>query len=339
MSGSTPQPARIRVAFVGDVMLGRLVSRELGRRQPESFWGDVRPLLQSCDATIANLECAITRHKEQWMRTPKVFHFGADPAAIEVLKAGNIRAVSLANNHVLDFEVAGLTETLQRLDAAGIAHAGAGIDETAARRRALITVGALKIALFACVDHEQPFAASPEGPGTAYVDPGMQNSVSFPDAAQTDSARKEGADLIVLSCHFGPNMATSPSPAIAKYRRAAVARGVDIVHGHSAHIFQGVERCMRSLILHDAGDFLDDYAVDEELRNDRSFVFVVEADATGPSKLTLIPVSLEFAHVRLATEQEAETMFERMTKLSAAFGTHLRRSEEKIALELELGPT
>ncbi len=323
-----------RVAFVGDVMLGRLVSREFRWRPPESFWSDVGPLLRSCDAVIANLECAITRHKQQWTRTPKAFHFGAEPDAIDVLGAGNIRAVGLANNHVLDFKAAGLTETLERLDAANIAHAGAGADEATAREPALFRAGPLTIALFACVDHEKPFAAGPRHPGTAYMDP--QTSNPFPDAAQLSQIRAKGVNLTVLSSHFGPNMVLHPSQAIVNYRRAAALCGVDIVHGHSAHLFQGVERCRRSLILHDTGDFLDDYIVDPVLHNDWSFVFVVDADECGVKKLTLVPVLLEFARVRLASEREAEPMFERMTKLSSEFGTQLARSRDELALELDL---
>ena len=96
----------VTLAFMGDVMLGRGVNLELRQRSPETFWGDVLPLLRSVNAAIANLECAITAHEQPWSKTPKVFHFRADPAAVEVLRAGNIRCVSLANNHSLDFEAA-----------------------------------------------------------------------------------------------------------------------------------------------------------------------------------------------------------------------------------------
>lgn len=324
----------MRIAFVGDVMLGRLVSRELHRRAPETFWTDVGPLLWSCDAVIANLECAVTRHREAWAASPKAYHFRADPKAVAVLKAGNIRAVSLANNHVLDFGFVGLRDTLKALDDAGIAHAGAGEDAAAARRPALFAVGSLGIALLACVDHEEPFAADATRPGTAYVDAKGVDESAFPDDPQIAALRQAGADLVVLSTHFGPNMVQRPSSAIARYRRTAARRGVDIVFGHSAHLVQGVERCGASLILHDTGDFLDDYAVDPALRNDWSFVFVVEADKAGLRKLTLVPVLLEFARVRLAGAAEAEPLLDRMTRLSADFATQLVRDGDALTLAL-----
>src|SRR5262249_24064988 len=126
------------VALVGDVMLGRGVAAEIEQRPPASFWGDALPLLRRADLVVAGLECAITHASVPWTRTPKVFHFRAPPAAVQVLRAAEIGLVALANNHTLDFEVAGLLDTIAFLDAAGIAHAGAGRNLAAARRPAIV---------------------------------------------------------------------------------------------------------------------------------------------------------------------------------------------------------
>lgn len=94
----------VTIAFIGDVMLGRGVNEEIKEQPPEFFWGDVLPILQQADAVVANLECAITKHQQQYRRVPKVYHFRADPAAVDLLRVANIRCVNLANNHILDFE-------------------------------------------------------------------------------------------------------------------------------------------------------------------------------------------------------------------------------------------
>lgn len=323
-----------RIAFLGDVMLGRLVSDQLRRgRRPESCWGDVAPLLQNCDGVVANLECAITSHDQPWLRAPKMFHFGADPMAVEVLKRGNVRAVSLANNHVLDFEVAGLLDTLENLDRAGIAHAGAGRSEGEAFTPARLRLGDLEVALFAVTDNEPAFAAKGNDPGTAYVDLDVP-APPLPIRAEIAADWRGGADLTILSCHLGPNMVTKPSPEIRDYHRKAAHHGFDIIHGHSAHLTQGVERMGGSLLLHDTGDFIDDYAIDPVLRNDWSFVFMLEADRSGPSRLALIPVILSFAEVHLAKPEEAGALCERMMKQSARFGTAFTRTAEGLELAI-----
>lgn len=110
----------ITLALTGDVMLGRGVNEVLRTLDPEQVWGNVLPLIRSADLRIVNLECALTDYERPWSRTPKVFHFRADPSAVEVLEAARIDACSLANNHTLDFEERGLLDTLEYLKTAGI---------------------------------------------------------------------------------------------------------------------------------------------------------------------------------------------------------------------------
>ena len=318
-----------RIVFIGDVMLGRLVSEQLRfGRQPESCWGELLPQLQACDGVIANLECAITAHGTPWLRTPKLFHFGADPGAVDVLKCGNIRAVCLANNHILDFEVTGLTDTLNHLDQAGIAHAGAGRDEEEAFAPARLRFGDSDILLFAVTDNEPAFAAGPDTPGTAYVDLAGPAPAIRPTAGAIAHAQRTGSELIILSCHLGPNMVSAPLPAIRAFRCASAANGIHILHGHSAHVIQGVERMGHTLVMHDTGDILDDYAVDQVLHNDWSFLFTVESGSSGPQRLTLTPVVLGLAEIRRASAEEADLICARMMKLSADFGTAMMRTAD-----------
>ena len=104
---------------------------------------------QKPPSVVANLERPITAHDEPWRRAWKAYHFRADPGAVGLLKAANIRAVNLANNRILDFEERGLLDTLSHLDAAGIAHAGAGRGSRDAARPALFEIAGHRIGLSA----------------------------------------------------------------------------------------------------------------------------------------------------------------------------------------------
>src|ERR671910_572218 len=163
----------ITLALTGDVMLGRGVAEALdGRMHPEEPWGDVMPLMDAADLRIINLECAITDNEQPWMRSPKVFHFRAQPSAIETLLTARIEVCSLANNHTLDFEEQGLLDTLEHLDAAGIRHAGAGRNQEEAVDPAILIVPAdhtHRVALLAFTDNEPSFAAGTDRPGTNYL--------------------------------------------------------------------------------------------------------------------------------------------------------------------------
>lgn len=323
------------IVLLGDVMLGRGVDAVWrGGRPAESFWGSALPVLRAADGVLANLECALTTHAEPWTATPKVFHFRASPDATAILAAANIRWVSLANNHSMDFGATGLVDTLAHLDAAGIAHAGAGRSRAEAMAPSLVTLGAVRVGLIALTDNEPPFAAGEARPGTWHTRIGTTEAVLAPIAERVGALRAAGAELVVLSVHWGPNMVEEPHVAHRAFAREVAALGVDLVHGHSAHLVQGIGLCDGRPILYDAGDTLDDYAVDPVLRNDHSVLFRLEGDARGPARLTLLPLQLSFAQVDLATGETAATICRRVAALSARLGTRLEPCAEGLMLRL-----
>jgi poly-gamma-glutamate synthesis protein (capsule biosynthesis protein) len=201
ISGGNP----MIVGMVGDVMLGRGVAQEIPRRAPESFWGNTLPLLQSTDLLIAGLECAITTSTTPWTRTPKVFHFRAPPQAIEVLHAAGVRLVSLANNHTLDFEVQGLLDTLDYLDAAGIARTGAGRNLAEARWPAIVAAAGMRVGMVAFTDNEPGWAATEDQPGTNYIPiipdaPTLQLVAESVQAARADGKARFPYLLVCHAC-------------------------------------------------------------------------------------------------------------------------------------------
>ncbi|HSL00586.1 MAG TPA: CapA family protein [Rubrobacteraceae bacterium] len=321
------------MALTGDVMLGRGVNASLRSVRPEEPWGDVLPLLESADLRIINLEFAITEHRRPWSRTPKVFHFRADPLSVEVLRAARVDACSLANNHTLDFEEQGLVDTLQHLEAAGIRHVGAGRTAEEAERPAQLGAPPDLVALLAFTDNEPPFAAGPGKPGTNYLPVSMEPEVLNRVEAAVGAAREAGAQTVVFSNHWGPNMVERPGELFRRFARAVVDRGADVYYGHSAHVFQGVEIYRGKPILYDTGDFIDDYAVDPNLRNDRSFLFDVSVEAGELLRLELFPVYLPYARVELARGIERAEILDRMVSLSSEMGTTFDRREDRLVFE------
>jgi len=110
-------------------------------RRPLRFdyiWGDALRELDRAkvDLRIANLETAITSAETPWPH--RGIHYRMHPQNVGCLSAGRINACALANNHVLDWGYDGLSETLQTLDAAGIAHSGAGNDADEAMQPAVL---------------------------------------------------------------------------------------------------------------------------------------------------------------------------------------------------------
>jgi poly-gamma-glutamate capsule biosynthesis protein CapA/YwtB (metallophosphatase superfamily) len=305
----------VTVALAGDTMLGRSVARALDTTPPEALVApEVRAALGEADLVVLNLECCISERGRRWEAPGKPFFFRAPPRAVELLALLGTDCVTLANNHALDYGVDALADTLNHLAAAGIAVVGAGADLDQARRPALLTAGGLRVAVIGVTDHPADFAASPDRPGVAFADLGRQVPGWLLELVRETGA---GADVTLVTPHWGPNMAATPVRHVRRAAAALLDAGATLIAGHSAHVPQGVA----GRVLYDLGDFLDDYRVDPRLRNDLGLLFLVTLDRAGPLRLEALPLKLEYCHTRLATGEDAAWMRHRFRSACAALDT------------------
>lgn len=321
----------VRLGLAGDTMLGRQVAERIADIGPGTvFSRDLVEVAAEADAVVVNLECCISTRGERWPDPRKPFFFRAPPAAVEALAGLGVRAVTLANNHALDYGPTALLDTLEHLDGAGVAVTGAGPDLDAARRPAVLDVGGARLAVVAVTDHPADFAAAVGRPGVAYAD--LRSGVPgwvLESAAQVD------ADVVVVTPHWGPNMVASPVPHVAAAADVLAGSGASLVAGHSAHVFHGVRVPGRGApVLFDLGDLVDDYAVDLELRNDRGLFWLVDLDDDGPVRLEAVPIALDYCHTRLAVGDEAAGIADRFAARCAALGTEVRAEEGRLVVDL-----
>src|SRR5918996_3871214 len=124
----------MRLALAGDTMLGRGVAAALDADPAVPLVaGEVADHLASADLAVLNLECCISDRGTRFPDPDKPFFFRAPPIAAERLAELGIDAVTLANNHALDFGPEALLDTLRHLEEAGIPWVGAGGDQESAR--------------------------------------------------------------------------------------------------------------------------------------------------------------------------------------------------------------
>jgi poly-gamma-glutamate synthesis protein (capsule biosynthesis protein) len=314
-------PGPLTLAFAGDVMLGRNVNKVIGRRGYAYPWGETLPLFREADLRFANLECALTARREPWHDGDyKAFYFRAEPAVVETLHIAGVDFVSLANNHACDFGADGMLETIGVLDAAGIAHAGAGATLAEAAQPAMLEAGGVRVAVVAFADHPMGWAAGAEQPGCNYTPVSLAPDDFAPVERAIRSARSS-ADLVVFCIHWGPNMRVRPRERFREFARAVIEAGADVFWGHSAHVVQGVEVFRGRPILYDTGDFVDDYMVDAQLRNDLSAIFFLRVSPPSLDRLELAPVRIGEERVNPATGRDRDWFLRRFHDLSAELGT------------------
>lgn len=299
------------IGFAGDVMIGRLVNKVLIRKPSHNIWGDFLPILRKTDLNIINLEAALTHSQKV---VSKVFNFKADPKQVSVLLDGAIHVVNLANNHILDYNEEGLLETLETLDQANIAHVGAGRNLSEAAHPAILVRKGIRVGFLGCTDNEPSWKAAQDKPGVLFLKIGDIEAIREPIGKL-----RPKVDLLILSIHWGPNMREKPTQSFVQFAHHMIDLGVDVIHGHSAHLFQGIEFYKGKLILYDTGDFVDDYQVDPLLRNDRSFFFEIRVNQQGIQSLELIPSLIGNCQVNIAKGHEAHEAFEHMQRLINEF--------------------
>jgi poly-gamma-glutamate synthesis protein (capsule biosynthesis protein) len=313
------------IALAGDTMLGRQVARALEDDPAAPLAApDVAERAAAADAFVLNLECCISDRGARFPDPRKAFFFRAPPIAAQRLAELGVDAVSLANNHTLDYGPVALLDTLAHLDAAGVASVGAGADVAAARAARVLRCGELRLRLVALSDHPAAYAATTDRPGIAYAD--LDQGV--PDWARGAAAPGPDADAVLVTPHWGPNMVAGPIPSVRRAAAALAAAGATLIAGHSAHVFHGAA----AGVLFDLGDFLDDYAIHRDLRNDLGLLWLVELDASGPRAIRALPLALDYCCTRRANPRETETILGLLRERCAHLGTEVTTSDGLLEL-------
>ncbi|MDR4510262.1 MAG: CapA family protein [Nitrososphaeraceae archaeon] len=246
----------MQILFVGDVMLGRLVNNVLPKENFKYVWGNTIEIIQKADFSLLNLECAISSKGKEWKKTFKVFHFRAHPNAIKVLKSASIDYVALANNHILDYDVEGLVDTIDLLDKYNISHSGAGKDLKNATKPAFIEKkikinqdkhkklnvkkyenikDSIRIGLISLTDNQPEWEAYPNSPGVNYIPLTLQQNIYSDRLENSILEAKKQSDLVIVASHVGPHFREMPSNTYVNFAHKIIDFGADIYWGHSNH--------------------------------------------------------------------------------------------------------
>lgn len=297
---------------------------------PDYIWGDALAEIERRQPAlrIVNLETAITTASEPW--PGKGIHYRMHPANIGCLTAARIDGCVLANNHVLDWGRAGLTETLQTLQQAGIRTAGAGSQLEAARTPAAWPLGEnarLLVFSWAAPDSGVPsdWAAKPgSAAGNATDSAGVALLPAWDDAGAQQVAtqvaqQRRAGDLVVVSLHWGGNWGAEVPRLHRRFARRLIELGAaDVVHGHSSHQPRPAEVYRGRLILYGCGDLINDYeGISFEDGCDASAVCLYFAQLSCASgalqRLDIVPMQLrrlQLRHADAAARHHLQSLLE-----------------------------
>lgn len=298
-SGS-PAPS-ITVAAAGDVVLGynlqahfdeQLAAGSTREKLWPLYFSGVKAVLASADLALVNLECPFT---ERGAKLAKNFNFSARPELIEILKEGAVNAVTLANNHVMDYGAEGLDDTLATLDGARIAHFGAGKNLDQARAPAVVERAGMKIGLLGYYFQNAREMIEPREVYATKSRPGVSGCFVDMDCIRrqvTEDIRRlvPRVDAAIAYFHWGKEGSTEVQSYQIELAHLCVDLGCKAVFGAHPHRLQGVETYKDAPIFYSLGNFV--YGGKKDPGDTLSAIAVVRVSRGGTVSAELVPIQV-----------------------------------------------
>lgn len=239
----------VTIAFAGDTNFEGANATRLDV-DPAGVLAPVAAVLGGADLAVVNLESAIGTSG-----TPaaKEFVFRAPPTALAAFRAAGVDVVSMANNHGMDFGVAGLRETLEAERDTGFPIVGIGADESEAYAPFVTEVRGQRIAVLAATQvlDDDLIDAWTAGPAT----PGLASAKRVDRLVQAVREARASADTVVVFLHWGIERQTCPTATQRELAATLVAAGADVVVGGHAHRLQGGGRLGAAVVHYGLGNF------------------------------------------------------------------------------------
>lgn len=270
--------------FVGDIMLDRGVELQM---QTHKDWKwpflKVASYFQQADVVFGNLESVIS---DQGTKVGSIYSLRADPKSIEGLVFAGFDALSVANNHSLDYTTHALQQTISLLKEKGIAPIGAGSTSQEALTPFIKEMGGVKIGVIAYTALGSPlWRAGSQNPGIAWVD-----DQTLPEFTEHIRNIKNQVDILAVSLHFGDEYQSNPNEFQKRISKGAIDAGADLVIGHHPHVVQPIKQYKQGWIAYSLGNFVFDQNFSKDTM--QGLLLRVQVKGKKIEKVQALPISI-----------------------------------------------
>ncbi len=308
---SLPEEITITISAAGDCSLGNHHEQSYASsfnqaydkaEDPGYFFENVKDIFEEDDMTIVNLEGVFTESEVR--QEERTYNIKGDPSYVKILTAGSVEAVSMGNNHRLDYGVSGSDDTVQALESENIIYAYDKI------------VGMYEV----------------KGIKIGYV---SVNEVSWGQGSEKlitegiEKLKEQEADLIIACCHWGIEKDNYIEEYQSKLGRFCIDAGADLVLGHHPHVLQGIEEYNGKYIVYSLGNFSfganRNPADKDTMIFQQTFTFV-DGEKQDGKDAKVIPCSVSSVAERNnfqptpLTGEDAVRVIERLNTYSETFG-------------------
>ena len=243
----------------GDIMFDRGVKYMIdkyGRGDFNFIFANIKKELSKADILFGNLEGPIS---DKGLRVGSIYSFRFSPTSTLALRNAGFDVVSIANNHMLDYQAVALQDTMVNLQKAGIDYVGAGNNETEAFSLKIKEIQGVKIG-FLGFENIGPasWKAGADKIGMAWV------GWDFTKVKEIISQSKSQVDVLAVSLHAGVEYQGLPDDFQKAFDKMAIDSGADLVLGHHPHVIEPLEKYNNGWIIYSLGNFIFDQYFSKE---------------------------------------------------------------------------
>ncbi|MGW3121811.1 CapA family protein [Streptomyces sp. NPDC001107] len=214
------------------------------------MFSGIKPVVARADLALCRMDTAYGANGHYTGRSL----FKSPPEIAQGLAATGYDGCSTASDHSLDDGPDGVRRTLDALDRAGVRHAGSARTEAEAHTVTILRAGPAKVAHLAYTFDTNGIALPQGAPWAVSL---LNENRIIEDAR---AARRAGADVVVVSVHWGTEWQDAPDQqqlALARQLTASRTGGrpdVDLVLGTRAHVPQAYEKVNGTWVVYGLGD-------------------------------------------------------------------------------------
>lgn len=339
---TTKAPVTITIVGAGDILPHSPVLVNANRNAGGAadaydfapMFSEVAPVIGAADVAICHLETPLSADNTNLTR-PRTLVFNSPREVATGLRSAGFDGCDFASNHSWDRGVEGLADTIGVVEDAGLAYAGPHAEEARAGEVAVHEVDDVTVAhlgySYTMFNNWGPNTdIPPEAPWAARAMwPVAEADGIIADARE---ARDAGADLVVVSMHWGEEYVVTPTEDQRGLARALLESGtVDLILGTHVHVIQPCETIAGRTVFYGLGNFLSNQSPDttagrlspttQEGMIARAS-FTIDGDGTVTSNVDYQPtrVNLDGHVIELATPDVHPQTYARTVDTLASLG-------------------
>lgn len=297
----------MKILIAGDFAPVGRIAQEIKQGKSIELFSSFTSLIKESDYSVVNLEAPLCNSAST--KIIKIGpHLSALPESIPTLKKVGFDAVTLANNHIMDFGNAGMEFTIRSLKEHELDFMGGGMNLSDATRIHLKTLGNVRIAFINVCENEFSIAQDNKA-GAAPLNP-VTNYYRIKEARNI-------ADIVLMIIHGGNEYYQLPSPRMQELYRFFIDAGADAVINHHQHCYSGYEFYKERPIVYGLGNFMFDEKNNRTTWN-TGHIAIIDINTNHDISLDLVPYvqCLEKAGLREMTQEELSDYHETIKKLN-----------------------